>query len=535
MYKTILYTLIALTFPLPVFSQNKADSLLTVLRAEIAGKNRYDTGMDKQISLLRKTYQKATTRGLNDQYRSSLALFEAFKDYRFDSAYHYVRELIVLSKKLKDNKKLAENRLRLGTTMITAGMFKETFDCLRETNPGLLDSGAKKSYYILYSWAYSDLAKYNGDQINAPEDLRWKYLYLDSAIALCQPGTFERRILEAQRKPGTGPSPVVYFRALMASKLSVHEEAMVATGLSNYSHGDEKVRLLAIAAINDVRSSTYRALALLNLGIALHAQGKITEAYFFLQQALSQANKFGSTLQIYKVTHMLSTVAAARDRLEDEERQRFLIGLACMIAFAVIASLIGFIVFVQLRKVKAAEKIIRETNRRLEEKNRKLWEEGRIKEEYIGYFFSELSRYIIKLDKLKRNAERRAKSGNMDELVRVLEQIDISSERAEFFATFDRIFLKLFPDFIHVFNAMFREEDQIEPKSAGLLTAQLRIFALMRLGIHKNEMIGAILQYTVNTVYTYRFRAKSKALVPAGDFEQRIMGIQVAADQDPNT
>jgi DNA-binding NarL/FixJ family response regulator len=77
---------------------------------------------------------------------------------------------------------------------------------------------------------------------------------------------------------------------------------------------------------------------------------------------------------------------------------------------------------------------------------------------------------------------------------------------------------------------MFSSEDQMKPKTKGSLTAQLRIFALMRLGIKNNETIASILQYTVNTVYTYRFRAKSKALVPAEDFEQRIMGIQVAAD-----
>lgn len=527
MKNRLLFTLIVLIFPFQTFSETPADSLIRVLKSEIARKNIYDGQMENKISRLRITYQKS--QGLNKQYHSALALFETFQDYSFDSTYHYVQELIKLSVNLHDKKKLAENRLRLGKTLITAGMFKETFDCLRETDPRLLDNTAKKSYYILYSWAYSDLAKYNSDRFYAPQDMHRKYLYLDSAIALSQPGTFERSILEAQRKPGTGPHPISYFLDLIHRKLSLHEEAMVSTGLSSYRSGPEKIRLLAKAALNDVRTSTYRALAMQNLGIALHEQGKIDEAYFFLQQALQGANKFGGRLQRYQVTHALSTVAATRDRLADEERHRFLIYLVCIIGFAVIASLIGFIIFVQLKKVRAAEQTIKENNHILAEKNQQLWEEGKIKEEYIGYFFSELSRYIIKLDKLKRNVQHKVKSGSADELLRLLDQIDITSERSEFFATFDRIFLKLFPDFVDAANSMFREEDRILPKSAGSLTAQLRIFALMRLGINKNEMIAAILQYTVNTVYTYRFRAKSKALVPGEDFEQHIMGIQLAS------
>jgi tetratricopeptide (TPR) repeat protein len=529
MKNRLLFTIIVLIFPFYAFSETAADSLLKVLKSEIARKCVYDGQMESKISRLRTAYRKSQAKGYLQTYNSALALFETFKDYRFDSTYHYVRVLIELSVNLRDEKKLAENRLRLGITLITAGMFKETFDCLRETEPYLLDSTAKKSYYLLYSWAYSDLAKYNSDRVYAPQDLRRKYLYLDSAIALSEPGTFERAILEAQRKPGTGPHPSTYFLALSKRKLSLHEEAMVATGLSYHRSGSEKIRLLATAAINDVRTSTYRALAMLDLGIALHAQGKIDDAYFFLQQALDQANKFGSRMQRYQVTRMLSTVAEARDRLADQERQRFLIYLVCIIGFAVIASLIGFIVFIQLKKVRAAEQTIKETNRILAKKNQQLWEEGRIKEEYIGYFFSELSRYIVKLDKLKRNAERRVKSGSVDELLRLLNQVDITSERLEFFATFDRIFLKLFPDFVDAVNSMFRTEDHITPKSPGSLTPQLRIFALMRLGINKNEMIAAILQYTVNTVYTYRFRAKSKALVPSDSFEQSIMGIQLAS------
>ena len=526
MKNLLLFVLVAL-LPCRAMADGTADSLLKVLRSEIARKGSYDSVKEKYIAQLKQKLSKSTN--LNDSYQAALALFEAFKDYRFDATFHYAQLLLNLSIQLHDAQKIAENRLRLGTTLITSGMFKETFDCLRETNPHLLNSSLKKSYYVLHSWAYSDLAKYNNDRFYAPADMDKKFLYLDSAIMLTRPGTFERLILEAQRKPGVGPHPARYYLTLINRNLLPHEEAMVATGLSRYRTGDEKIRLLSTAAIDDIRTSTYRAQAMLDLANALHAQGKIDEAYYFLQEAMDQANKFGGRLQRYQVARLLPVITAKRDMLAAQDKQRFLVYMAAIIVVAIITGLVCFIVFVQLKKVRAGEYIIRESNHLLAEKNQQLWEEGRIKEEYIGFFFSELSRYILKLDKLKKSVQRKMKSDNPKDTLQILDRIDINLERHELFLTFDRIFLKLFPDFVDAINAMLPEEDKLKPKAQGTLTAQLRIFALMRLGINNNEMIAAILEYSVSTVYTYRFRLKSKALVPANDFEQRIMGIQLSA------
>jgi hypothetical protein len=509
-------------------STESADSLLTVLRSEIARIQGYDKQKDQHIAELRKKLE--AQQSIESRYKLALGLFEAYKDYRFDSTFRYAQQLMQLSINMHDNRKLAENRLRFGSTLITSGMFKETFDCLREIDPRSLDRELKKSYYVLCSWAWSDLAKYNADRFFAPEDQDKKYLYLDSAIALAENGSFEQLILQAQQNPNEGQHPSRYYLKLMNRRLSEHEVAMVVTGLSRYRTGAEKVRLLAIAALNDIRTSTYRAQAMLDLGNTLYEQGKVNDAYFFLQHASEQANNFGGRMQRYQVARILFVVAAKRDLLAKEEGQHAFQVLVSVVVLTVIAGLIGIIIFVQLKQVRAKERVIREKNRLLAEKNKQLWEEGRIKEEYIGFFFGELSRHILKLDKLKNNVQRKVKLGSTIELLRQLEKVDVHAERRQFFDTFDRIFLKLFPDFVAVVNTMLAEADQLKPKVAGTLSTQLRIFALMRLGINNNEMIAAILECTVSTVYTYRFRLRSKALVPPEDFEREIMGIQLAAE-----
>jgi tetratricopeptide (TPR) repeat protein len=527
MRKFLVFAIISLWATCIHASTLPSDSLLSVLRSEIARKKVYDRQKEERISRLRQKLR--STQSIESKYSAALGLFEAYKDYRFDSTFHYANQLVQISMEMHDNRRLAENQLRFGTTLITSGMFKETFDCLRGIDPRLLDRPLKKSYYVLYSWAYSDLSKYNADRFYAPEDLGYKFRYLDSAIALTDNGSFEQLILQAQRNPGEDPEPARFYMKLLKRKLSAHEEAMVVTGLSRYRTGPEKVRLLATAAINDVRTSTYRAQALLDLGNTLFEQGRVNDAYFFLQQAMSQANKFGARMQRYEVARILPVVAAERDMLARQEKQHVLKVLASVAVLTLIIGLIGVVIFVQLRQVRAKEIVIREKNRLLGEKNKQLWEEGRIKEEYIGFFFAELSRHILKLDKLKNNVQRKVKSGSTTDVLRQLENVDIHAERRQLFDTFDRIFLKLFPDFVEAVNTMLPEADQLKPKTAGTLSTQLRILALMRLGINDNEMIANILEYTVSTVYTYRFRLRAKALVPPDDFEQRIMGIQIAA------
>ncbi len=105
-------------------------------------------------------------------------------------------------------------------------------------------------------------------------------------------------------------------------------------------------------------------------------------------------------------------------------------------------------------------------------------------------------------------------------------KLDIKKERETLFYTFDHIFLKIFPNFISTFNSLFKKEDQIWPKDHEVLNTDLRIFALMRLGISDIETIANILEYSVNTIYVYKMRIKAKALVSSDQFDHKIMDIK---------
>jgi DNA-binding NarL/FixJ family response regulator len=102
----------------------------------------------------------------------------------------------------------------------------------------------------------------------------------------------------------------------------------------------------------------------------------------------------------------------------------------------------------------------------------------------------------------------------------------LKKERDELFVNYDKAFLKIFPNFVPSFNALFIPENQVVLLPDQLLNTDLRIFSLIRLGVSDTEKIAHILGYSVNTIYNYKARLKSKSLVPNDDFEDAIMTIR---------
>src|SRR5690606_30123018 len=117
-------------------------------------------------------------------------------------------------------------------------------------------------------------------------------------------------------------------------------------------------------------------------------------------------------------------------------------------------------------------------------------------------------------------------TNRIDNLRYIVNSIDLKKERTELYQSFDKVFLKLFPDFIADYNALFREEDQVKLNDNELLNTDLRIFALIRMGISENDKIAKILEFSVNTIYAYKTKIKNKSIVPNEEFEKRIMEIK---------
>ena len=520
-------------FGLPAYSSVKTDSLLAQLKIELSKRKMYDDQKELRIKKLKTKLNATPKNNYNQQYNICSELYDEYKSYQFDLAYVYTQKMLAISKATNNISRQNDTKIRIAFILLSSGMFKETFESLNQINTRLLNDSSKLEYYSLTERAYSDLADYDNDKNFAPFDKAESVKYLDSAIALSRPNSFEllRHLGDRQIRIGQAQLPSKYYIDLLNHyPLTAHQRAMSATALSAFypgtKHAEDRIGLLAVGAINDIRSSTKETLAIFKLGQELYLNGNVNDAYAFIKQAMDDAQFYGARLRKIEIGAVLPIVAAKKIIITENEKNKFLIYLLSITVLAMLISLVSFIVFNQLKRLKVKEKIIEEKNVLLEKINEKLIEDTHIKEEYIGYFFNVISGYILKLEKLKRNVERKISIKKYDDILLSVNEINIKKERETLFYTFDHIFLKIFPNFISTFNSLLKKEDQIWPKDNEVLNTDLRIFALMRLGISDVETIANILEYSVNTIYVYKMRIKAKALVPSDQFDHKIMDIK---------
>jgi len=524
--------------PCYVLCNQQQDSLLAILKKEVLKKKEYDTRKEQKIGQLRNQLHHTSSDNLEKQYSLCDQLYWEYKDYIFDSAHVYTKRLINISSRLKHIPRQYESQIKLGFIQVSCGMFKEAFDGIDQMDAGLMPNDVKFRYYQLKTRAFTRLSMYNTNKFYSPVHQSESMVALICAIQLAPHRSFEKLSLTAvlyNNMNKVKEAAACYRKLLGDASLTDHQKAIAAHNLSNLTEGAEQRSLITKSAIYDTRTSTKETLALFRLAQLLFEEGNIEDAEFLLKEASEQALFYGNKLHNDEIITVMRALEAEKlIRLESHKNHTLTLLIAILALGIMVTAITFFIVYRKLQDVRRRELFVNEQNRQLDDLNKKLSEDAIIKEEYIGYFFQVVSGYIQKLEKIKRSSERMIRHESYKELSEIAKGIDIRKERTSLFHTFDNIFLKLFPNFIHSFNSLLKEEDQIIPKKTEVLNTSLRIFALIRLGIKDSQTIANILENTISTIYTYKFRVKSKAIVQGEEFDKMIMEIKFN-DQEKQT
>lgn len=514
----------------PVYAQtSKADSLWKVLRLELSAENNYIRQKEQKIEKLRNQVSSVPAARHLERYKLLSGLFNEYSAFRFDSAITNANKLISLSKQLDDKEYLIQSQMGLATVLIKSGFYKEAFETTAEIDTIRLSEKFRYDYLNLRGMLFDEIAAYNKDAYYATGYRKAARKEFEKAQSLINPSELEKTINLAF-SPGSGkskqPDVAFYYQYLLNHDLSEHQIAIIATRISHAYSGEDKLMLLTLAAINDIRSATKETFAIFLLGQELFKMNRNDDAYVCMQEALGNAAFYGTRNRAAQIESLLPLIASRLIEEKQHEKEMLWIGIVLFVLVAIVL-LFQLVLFrKQMIHIKQNDLIITEKNTELEDVNGKLWESSRIKEELIGLFFKTCSSYIETLDKVKRKAQHNIKLGKYQDATQVLGDVHIQKEKIQLFSTLDSVFLALFPNFVSSFNALLRADEQIELKEGEMLTASLRIFALIRLGVTDTETIARILDYTVNTVYTYKARIKAKALVPPEQFEQKIMEIK---------
>jgi len=529
------------------YSSHGSDSLLLKLKYEFSRKAYYDQQKEIKISKLRNALHSINAKNIIKQFDLCVKLYEEYKSYKYDSAYVYAKRLYELS--LKANNKFNENysKTNIGFILLSAGKYKEAFNMLETIDHKGFDENSLEYYYSVMTRANFDLASYDNDAINSPVYKAKGNLYLDSAIRLSRPGSYNRLFLTSYRNYSNGNdlAAIKDFSYLSRQyKSALHENAITASLLSELylriKEPEKATDFLIRAVIGDLQTSTKETLAIFQLAELASKNGDFNNGYIYIQEALKDAEFYGARQRQIKISSVLPLIAAQKLDFIESQKKRFLIYLCSTVLLALLIIVISVLLFKQLQYLKAKEKIIElnstklemmniqlvQVNKQVVKANHQLAEDAHIKEEYIGYFFNVISGYILKLEKLKSAIEAKLIQHKFEQIQTVINDIQVHKEREVLFETFDKVFLKIFPNFITSFNALFNKEDQIWPKDHEILTTDLRIFALIRLGIADNESIAKILQYSTKTIYVYKMRLKARSIYSADEFDERLMNIK---------
>jgi len=512
------------------------DSLLKELDKVLLQKDKYTKQKIKHIDEIKKSISRNPSEQLN-QYE---LLFEEYKTFNFDSAFVYASKIYEVAAFSKDPAKISLAKKNLGFILLSSGMFKETLDVLDNVDVGVLNDKHKTAYFTIKARCYYDLANFvNNNHYGSVYNNRGNQL-ADSALRYAEKDSYDHYFILGLKNLRTGNINLAlnaYRNLIKRPKLGLHNYAVIASTLSYlYSFddpGNESLNLLIKSALADARSSTKETYALFKLSDTLYKAGDTQRAYKYIKSAMQDAQYYGARHRQFEVGTLFRIIEGRQ--LETVENQKNLIikyaTTVTILTLVIIASII--VVIKQNKKLKlaqtslfAANTSLQETNHILIETNNALREANKIKDEYIGYYFNINSDYIDKIDRFKKSVSQKLKSNQYDDIRIIVSKIDLKKEREDLSQSFDRVFLKLFPNFIADYNSLFKEEDQIQLQHGQLLNTELRIFALIRLGIHDNDRISKILNYSVNTIYSYKTRIKNKAIVSNHEFEKRIMEIK---------
>ncbi len=511
------------------------DSLLNRLVAEMRSKDTFIKARIERINGLRNQLSFRKTSNGDDRFELYNALFLENRKFIYDSAFKYASKLIEVAHEQKDAQRIGYARSQLGYVLVSSGFFKEAFDTLSMVNARLLPDSVKVDYYALMARGFFDLGEFDNDHYYKQHHFSLGLVYTDSAQLHCAPGGYDdirlRRIKNIKHEDYHGALEDSHA-ILKSFPLSWEELAVNHYDISHCyrmtGNKEKAIEHLVHSATADIRAATTENLAMYSLARMLYDEGDIDHAHAFIQQAQHDAQFYGARQRQVAISAIQPLIAAAKLNSVDAQRRKLLTFSITLTILILLVVAFVVIIFKQLRRLKVAEMTIMQANDHLQQTNVSLREANRIKEEYIGYYFNINADYLNKIEVFKPAVEQKLINRKYDELRYTIENINLKREREELSYSFDKVFLNLFPDFISRFNALFPPGEKMVIKEGQILNTEMRIFALIRMGKSDPDKIARILGYSVNTIYAYKTRVKSRSTVPNDAFEQYIMEIKTA-------
>ncbi len=507
------------------------DAVLKRLDSCLEQSKTYDAQKEQRIGLLKQ--QLAAGGNGEKNYITAFALYEEYSSYQYDSAFVYATRAIDLAQQLGHAEHLVEASCALVFCQSSAGFYKEAFDTF-EAIPfsASMSNDCRRIYYETAARLYYDVSEYTYTTPYQHGYIDRANAYTDSLLTLLTPATIPWLMATGRKEIKSGQfdaCQTTFGKLLTMPHLGEHDRAIALStlGWMKWQQGqiEEGMVDLAEAAMSDVRSSTKETTALRMLAELLYNGNDVHRATQYVQLALQSANFYGAQQRKVQVGSILPIIENERSQILIRQRNTMIaVAIVGIIVAIVIAYLLVFAVK-RSRRLKEANRQIEKSKALMAETNEQLVEANKIKEEYIGNSLYINSLLMEQMKKTLQAVKNKIATKQYKDLGEVLEEATLKKERDALYSNFDETFLKIFPTFVDEYNALFPAEEQKSLAAGEPMPAEMRIFALIRLGITDTERIARFLDKSVHTIHNYKSRVKNKSVVNNEDFENRIMMI----------
>lgn len=506
--------------------KNTLDSLLSVYDHEIQLNETYLKERQTVIDSIKK-------HGNMNDVETLLSIGKLYVPYQCDSAILYLNKASECQPQPS-----IEAKLHLIYLLASIGFYNEGF--IETQHLGTIPDSLKVFYFNAMNRLYSESAVYGKSQQIKAEYFKIADCFRDSLFYTLRHKQFKLsgvnkydwhenmgfeyyRLLIIQARSERKYDKAIAYADTIFSYLTLDEHIYA---IMAYEHsvtleemGDYFGRMcwLTRSAIADVRSGVTDNGSSWTLASTMFHQGSLDRALLYINYSVNNAGVFNAQLrhlQISPLGNLINQSYSHKMKTMSEHLAWAVGGLICLLI--VILLLFAFNIQ-QVKKLNHMNKKQKELNEQLSALNmeltalnKSLKESNHVKELFICQYLEVYSEYIRRMSKLARKAGMK----DAEELMK--------NEMAQFYNRFDNTFLSIYPKFIEEFNALLKQEEQIIPKSDELLTTELRIFALIRLGISSSVKIAELLCYSVNTIYNYRAKVKNSSLGDRENFEERV-------------
>lgn len=527
--RLFLYIILAL-LPLHVMAKStlataNADNeqqLLKLLDSYIDKRNTFSEIKEEKIKKLKLKLRTAD----NNSSRLSLlnTIYHEYYTYNYDSAMVYANRGLALAQSVNNAYYTTLNRINRAAVLSTGGFYSQAETLLNEIGENNVPHQLKQYYYYTTTWLYSYWEAFC-DKSEFKDYYRQKklqflrltvntthsnyvglYAYLSGELAYLE-NPLGKNVLRH------------YTIAINNSPVNSRVHASAAYCIARYYREIGNMQLyekyIIEAAISDMVCPLKENLALQELSTYLYKKDTkyADRAARYIYCSMEDAKFYNNRLRMLEISSILPIIATANQEAL-AHKERIVRGVLAVVSFlSLVLFAMAIFGYRQNKWLVTSRREVKSQNRQLTELNEKLIATNHRRETYMRLFMDISAVYIRKIIEYRKLVSRKIKANQAADLLKTINSYKLAEEEATtFYTRFDRAFIELYPGFVDELNSLLLPESKIAQPSPNSLTTEIRIYALMRLGVTDSQEIATLLFYSTQTIYNYKSSMRARAI-----------------------